>query len=273
VNKILVVDGDRQIQDAIEAALADEDYMLLQAANGQAGLEILSREAVDLVIADLVMNGVGFLEQARLKLPDQRCIVMTGHATDDVLPQLLRQHLCSFLNKPFTADELNSAVEGALSGCPAAEAEVVSARPEWVELSVPCNLADVPPLQQLVTQLNPDAPREISEAVGFAFREMLNNAVEHGCKQDVTRRVAVGYVRFKRAIICWIKDPGDGFDPARLEHAAVSNPVDDPFRHVLAREAKGMRPGGFGLMVTDQLVDELVYNERHNELMFIKYLP
>jgi anti-sigma regulatory factor (Ser/Thr protein kinase) len=151
-------------------------------------------------------------------------------------------------------------------------AEVISARPEWVELRVPCDLADVPPFQQLVTQLQEDMPCEIREAIAFAFREMLNNAIEHGCKQDLAKRVEISHVRFKRAIICWIKDPGEGFDPARLEHAAVSNPDGEPFRHVLLREAKGMRPGGFGLMVTNQLVDELVYNERHNELMFIKYL-
>ena len=31
-------------------------------------------------------------------------------------------------------------------------------------------------------------------------------------------------------------------------------------------------PGGFGILLTTELVDELVYNERHNELMFVKCL-
>ncbi len=73
-------------------------------------------------------------------------------------------------------------------------------------------------------------------------------------------------------MICRIKDPGNGFDPSHLEHAAVNNPVDDPFHHVGVREEKGLRPGGFGILMTRQLVDDLVYNELHNELMFVKFL-
>jgi len=39
-----------------------------------------------------------------------------------------------------------------------------------------------------------------------------------------------------------------------------------------ARSEKGIRPGGFGLLMTHTLVDELIYNEAHNEVVFIKYL-
>ncbi len=102
---------------------------------------------------------------------------------------------------------------------------------------------------------------------------MVSNAIEHGCKLDPEKRVEVSILRLRRAVICWIKDPGDGFDPSRMDHAAVNNPVDDPFHHVAIREEKGLRAGGFGILMTKQLVDDLVYNERHNELMFMKFLP
>jgi anti-sigma regulatory factor (Ser/Thr protein kinase) len=39
-----------------------------------------------------------------------------------------------------------------------------------------------------------------------------------------------------------------------------------------SRPHKGLRPGGLGLMLTQQLVDELVYNELRNEVVLIKYL-
>ncbi|NJN00565.1 MAG: ATP-binding protein [Aquincola sp.] len=42
--------------------------------------------------------------------------------------------------------------------------------------------------------------------------------------------------------------------------------------HLQAREEKGLRPGGFGLAMTRSLVDELIYNETRNEVVFIKYL-
>ena len=52
----------------------------------------------------------------------------------------------------------------------------------------------------------------------------------------------------------------------------INNPDHDPVHHAAARDAKGLRSGGFGILLTRQLVDELVYNERHNELLFVKYL-
>ena len=69
-----------------------------------------------------------------------------------------------------------------------------------------------------------------------------------------------------------IADPGKGFSFEGLTHSALSNPPDQPIEHALEREKKGLRPGGFGLMMTRQTVDELLYNEAHNEVVFVKYL-
>lgn len=160
----------------------------------------------------------------------------------------------------------------ALAGCLLAGVEVVSMLPEWVELRVPCDLAAIPLLQNLVTQLEADLPSEICEAISYAFREMLSNAVEYGGGLDPEKRVDVRFLRLKRAVICRVKDPGNGFDSARLDHAAIKNPNNDPMRHASVRQSKGLRGGGFGILITSQLVDELVYNERHNEVLFVKYL-
>lgn len=275
MSKILVVDDDPLLHEVIQAALATEGHTLLHAPDGEQGLQALGREAVDLVLTDFMMpgmDGVHFLEQLRESHPQLKCIMMTGHGTPDAVIGALREHVCDFLTKPFSIAELRKAVGVALAACPVAEIEVVSAKPEWVELRIPCDLAAVPPLQKLLSQLKADLPEETREAIAYAFREMLNNAIEHGGKLDPAKYVEVSYIRLKRAIVYWIKDPGEGFDPARLEHAAVGNPSDDPFRHVFVRDEKGMRAGGFGILLTSQLVDDLVYNERRNELMFIKYL-
>lgn len=166
-------------------------------------------------------------------------------------------------------DELNRALHGSQS----AGIQVVSSLPEWVELRVPCSFEAISPLHELVKQLNIDLPNEIRDDVSYAFTEMLSNAVEHGGKGDPTGRIEVRFVRLKRAVLCRIKDPGDGFNPALLDHSAIKNPNHDPLRHLFVREAKGLRAGGYGILLTRQLVDELVYNERHNEVLFLKYLP
>ena len=73
---------------------------------------------------------------------------------------------------------------------------------------------------------------------------MLSNAIEHGCKLDQTKRVLVSILRLKRAVICRIKDPGEGFDPDELECAAVKNSIGDPLHHVAVREARVCAPEG-----------------------------
>ncbi|MGH9825074.1 MAG: hypothetical protein ACREDR_17735, partial [Blastocatellia bacterium] len=45
-----------------------------------------------------------------------------------------------------------------------------------------------------------------------------------------------------------------------------------PLRHMNVRHEMGMRPGGYGILLASQVIDELVYNEKHNELIFVKYL-
>ena len=57
-----------------------------------------------------------------------------------------------------------------------------------------------------------------------------------------------------------------------ITHAAIANPPDDPAHHLEIRAEKGVRPGGFGILLTRNLVDELIYNEKGNEVLFIKYL-
>lgn len=150
--------------------------------------------------------------------------------------------------------------------------QILSATPQWIQLRFPCNPTVVPVLQQILILHTTDINDETKETISLALREMLNNAIEHGGKFDLTKYVEVASIRLKHAIIFKIKDPGDGFDPEHLEHAAVNNPATDPFRHVSVRDEKGLRAGGFGILLTNQLVDELVYNERRNEVLFIKYL-
>ena len=113
---------------------------------------------------------------------------------------------------------------------------------------------------------------EVRESVSSAFRELLFNAIEWGGKLDPSRRVRIAYLRAGRMLLYRIADPGQGFQLENLEHAAVGQASGDPVAHVQVREDKGLRPGGFGLMMVRAQVDELLYNEKRNEVVFVKYL-
>jgi CheY-like chemotaxis protein/anti-sigma regulatory factor (Ser/Thr protein kinase) len=275
MSQVLLVSDNPSLREEVCEALAGEGYAIRCASDGRRGAAMLADEPTDLIIVDwttTARDAIESLKLLRFEYHDHRRLAITKSGTPGAAIDALRGHVCDFLTKPFTADELRAAVRSALAGCPAARIEVTSAHPEWIELLVPGDLGAISPLQKLLTQLDADLPEEMHEAISYAFREMLSNAVEYGCRLDPARRVEVSFVRLRRAIICRIKDPGAGFDPARLEHAAVNNPGDDPLLHASVREGKGLRAGGFGILLTSRLVDELVYNERHNELMFVKYL-
>jgi anti-sigma regulatory factor (Ser/Thr protein kinase) len=117
-----------------------------------------------------------------------------------------------------------------------------------------------------------DLPAKEREDMAFAFRELLRNAIEHGGKLDPTKKVHVAYIRTSRAILYYIRDPGEGFKFDSLPHAAVSNPEDNPAGHVMYRMEHGIRPGGFGILMARMMADELIYSEKGNELMLVKYL-
>lgn len=275
MSRILLVDDDPVLHRLIASGLKSDGHTVVSATSGPEGLKILEREAIDLVLIDYVMpgmDGIEFLDEVRRAYPEMRCIMITGQGTPEAVLGALRRRICDFLVKPFSIAELRASVSAVFDSCPMIHIEIVSATPDWVQFRVPCDLAAVPVLQKLLIQLKNDLPETTREAIAYAFREMLNNAIEHGGKLDPSKMVEVACVRLKRAIIYWIKDPGEGFNPAQLEHAAVSNPANEPFRHVSIRDEKGLRAGGFGILLTNQLVDELVYNERRNELMFVKYL-
>lgn len=118
-----------------------------------------------------------------------------------------------------------------------------------------------------------DLPDDTSEQLALAVDELLRNAIEHGCSGGDTQcTVQFGYLRTARMIQFQIKDSGPGFSMAAAEHAAINNPPEEPLRHAQYRTEKGMRPGGFGIMLVRQIADELIYNETGNEVVLVKYL-
>lgn len=279
--RILVVDDDPELQDLVGFALRREGYEVIQANDAFAGLEIIERQSIDLALLDVMMpkmDGLTMLAQLREQNEELRVIIMTALTTPETAISALREQACDLLVKPFDLQQLTSSIEAALKLSPQEiQIEVLSARPEWIELRVPCDRAAIDPLERLMSQLKMDLPPQTREGITYAFREMLRNAIEYGGKNDPRQHVEVGYLRSPRIIMYRIKDPGEGFSIESLYKAdgpiaAFLNPETDPVQHERVREDEGIRPGGFGILIAREMVDEMIYNERHNEVILIKYL-
>lgn len=272
---VLLAEDDSPSREIYHTVLDSAGYRVIDAVDGNEALNVLASEPVDLLLTDVLMpgmSGIELLERARNLRPGLRAIVMTGQRTSEGVIGALRNQACEFLSKPFHTEELVEAVRSALNSDFKYQVEVISGRPDWIELRVPCDLNAVEPIQRCLSHLHEHIPRETREAVGAVFRELLNNAIEHGGKCDPSKRVVVKYIHLKRAILYSIQDPGEGFNITDIQHAAFANPEDEPTRHMQVRQEMGLRPGGFGIMLASQAIDELVYNEKHNELIFVKYI-
>jgi len=273
---ILVTDDDATTRLMVCGLLKKAGYSVATASDGFKALQALQKRRFDLVLLDIWMpklNGLGLLGRLHEEKYVPKIIVMTSDRTSDTLLDALRGRVYQFLTKPLDATTLLTTVENALSGSPEAPAiEVVSANANWVELMVPCERSVVSRVQSFLLHMDTGLPPDVLEKVGYAFRELLNNAIEWGGHLDPNLKVRVSYVRTKKLLMYRLDDPGSGFKWEEMKHAAINNPKDNPMAHIPEREARGLRPGGLGLLLSQQLVDELVFNEAHNSVVLIKYL-
>lgn len=274
---VLVVDDDRALRHAITALLQAAGYRTDQAADGPEALEKLRQQPVDLMLLDIGlpgMSGLDVLAHARAGESPPRVVMMTADDTPEVLLRSFRGQAHWFVRKPFPPARIVDVVNDVLKASAAAALPitVISASPQWLELVAPCSLEVAERVQDFVMQLDAKLPDEIRESVAQAFHELLSNAVEWGGQLDPARSVRISCLRSRRMLLYRIADPGEGFDVDRLAHAAISNPEGDPLEHHRVRQDLGLRPGGLGLVMTRAMVDELIYNEKRNEVVLIKYL-
>lgn len=274
---VLVVDDDAALRHAISAMLAQAGYRTEQASDGPEALRKLQQQPVDLLLLDIGlpgMNGLDVLAQTRSQATPPRVVMMTADDTPETLLKSFRGQAHRFIRKPFPPRRIVEVVNDVLEAHPdvSLPIEVVSASPEWVEIVAPCSLEVGDRVREFVMQLDATLPDDVRESVAQAFRELLTNAIEWGGHLDPGRTVRISCLRTKRMLLYRIADPGEGFDIKRLAHAAISNPDDDPLAHDRVREEMGLRPGGLGLVMTKAFVDDIIYNEKRNEVVLVKYL-
>jgi anti-sigma regulatory factor (Ser/Thr protein kinase) len=251
------------------------DWTIAPAANNKAALEMLKARPYDLVLTGVESSGrqdVDLLRQIRLVRPHVRLIIITTQSTPADVIAAMRERAFSYFSEPYSMAVFEQMLVLATTGPVWDEGiEIRSATPELMQLVARCDRKTADRLVQFIHEVA-DLPLKERDAVGFAFREMLMNAIEHGAQFDSTQHVEISYIRAKHMVLCRVKDPGDGFSLDEVSHAAIMNPPSDPIRHAAIREKQGLRPGGFGILLTQKIIDELIYGEMGNEVVLIKYL-
>ena len=275
MSRILVVDDDKTTRHVLQSVLNSAGFSTAVAKDGVEALKVLDTEAFDLLLLDVWMprmNGLDLLAKLRTAKTRPRVVVMTSDDAPETLLKAVREQAFKYVHKPVESSALLQTVRDALEAPDVPPIEVISARPDWVELVVPCTREAAGRIEAFMGQLDANLAPDVRESIAYAFRELLLNAVEWGGKLDPSRTVRIACLRARRMLLYRIADPGPGFSIDNLPHAAIGQPPDDPIAHMHVREAKGIRPGGFGLLTVRASVDELLYNEQRNEVVFVKYL-
>jgi CheY-like chemotaxis protein len=275
VREALVVDADSELKDLLVEILKPGIWSVKNVPSNQEALRAAQGKAFELIITSEKTSGredVELLRKIRVVRPHTRLIILANESTPQDVLSSMRAHAFSFFSKPYSLDQLGNMIQLATEApCWDDGIELESSTPEWIKLRVRCQVRTADRLLQFMKEIS-DLPDEEREPVAAAFREILLNAMEHGGGLDPESYVSVEYIRARRMISCRISDPGPGFTLDEISHAAVANPDDEPIRHVEVRDKLGLRPGGFGILLAQQMVDQVIYGQDGNEVLLIKYL-
>ena len=116
--RVLVVDDEHQVVDLITEVLRMSGFQSASAMNARQALASLRREQFHLLITDVRLpdsSGIDLLRIVRDKYPNLPAIVVTGYASIDGTKEALNLGAVDYIPKPFTPQQLLSAVERAIA--------------------------------------------------------------------------------------------------------------------------------------------------------------
>ncbi|MBD3857561.1 MAG: sigma-54-dependent Fis family transcriptional regulator [Acidobacteria bacterium] len=112
--RILVVDDSPPTVEVIVRNLMDRGYLVWSASSVTEAIRMLESATIDLVITDMKMPGIGGLElvrHVRENFEDTQVVMITGYPSIDSAVEAVKSGADEYLAKPFTDEELLSAVE------------------------------------------------------------------------------------------------------------------------------------------------------------------
>ena len=110
---VLIVDDEPGIRallrEIVKEEMQEAPISLHEAADGNEALTVFGRSNVDIVVTDIRMpnlDGLGLLQQVKLRYPKTEIVVMTGYSEDYTREEALRYGAQDYITKPFEVDEV-----------------------------------------------------------------------------------------------------------------------------------------------------------------------
>jgi len=271
--RVLIIGYERHSEDSLEQHLTSLQCSFTHAVGSADALRQLRDTPFAVVITDpetSIHEDLALVTEIRRVRPGVRVIVLAPGGTPEELIAALRQRVFLCQVAPLNTREIARYAASALEANTSHSGiEVLSADRDWISIRMNSDLLNADRLTAFFKQFRLTLPDRPPEEMMIAFEEILHNAIEHGAQNDPSKLLEVAAVRTKRAFVFYISDPGKGFRPDAIPHAATP---DDLTRHIEIRNKSGMRPGGYGILLASGIVDELIYSEIGNEVLLIKHM-
>ncbi len=246
--KILIVDDDIDLLDALKTLLTNYDYQVDVSNNVNAALQKVTTNKYELIISDIEMpgrNGLEFLEQLKkgmlIEIP---VVLMTGHLSVDYAIEAVRLGAADFIKKPIEAKVILKSINHQIikkklqQHQQKLDDKITDFRAtldfstfDYLNLNIPEHILNF-------ISKNIRIPLKTINEVSICIEEMISNAFLHGTLEiptDIRKKSYVDYVNYinllldtelgKRSVLCdisfrkqskllsvSIKDQGKGFN-------------------------------------------------------------
>jgi anti-sigma regulatory factor (Ser/Thr protein kinase)/CheY-like chemotaxis protein len=279
LRRVLVIAGEEaqaaELVSKIRSTTVLAGTEIVICSGGVEALQQLRQSPFDVLVTDPatpLREDLALVKELSAARPGLKPIVLAPVAVPDDVIAALRAHVFACFSAPFDFGEIADMIASAFQADDWREGiEVLSGEPFWITLRMSCRLLNAERLIQFMREQRKDVPEDDRERLMAAFREMLLNAMEHGAGFDPNKVIEVTAARTARAIVYHFRDPGGGFDRPTLASAQKATSPQEMIDEIQRRAELGLRPGGFGVLIAKAIVDELVYNERGNEVILIKH--
>jgi YesN/AraC family two-component response regulator len=131
--QILVMEDEQSVANGLEMILSEEGYTVDLADTGRLAMEAFKQKRFDLLVADLRLpdiDGMEIIKQVKAEKPETEVIVITGYGTTATAVAAMKLGVHDFLPKPFTEDQIKTAVDEALKKHEAKPVEAVTKKAE-----------------------------------------------------------------------------------------------------------------------------------------------
>jgi CheY-like chemotaxis protein len=120
MSRILLVDDEAAMREVVNRALSADGHAITACLDGEDALDRLTRtpDRFELLLSDVEMpglDGVALAERAAAAAPHLRILLMSGFAGGPERARALATFSVRFIAKPFTLEEIRSAVRAALA--------------------------------------------------------------------------------------------------------------------------------------------------------------